>query len=453
MSAPAAQPSAPVVFRMPSGAGAREPPERDGRGRDDVRLLVAGPGGLAHRPFADLPQLLDEGDLLVVNTSATLPAALDGARADASPAIVHVSGPLDGGDWAVEVRRADGLGADPAVRPGERIALPGGVALRLLAPHPRADAPRRLWRARACPAPPLTAYLTSHGRPIRYAYGARDVTLDELQNVYAGEPGSAEMASAGRPLTDRALVLLMARGVAVAPIVLHAGVSSPELHEPPAPERFRVPAATARLVRATRRGGGRVVAVGTTVVRALESAVDAGGRPVGAHGWTDLVLGPDRRARLVDGLLTGLHPPEASHLLLLEAVAGRAAVETAYAEAVRTGMRWHEFGDAMLFLPQAEADSGVSTPPGASRRAPRPASPATTRGEAPSLRGGFTEEPGERVREAPLRPVVLSAGDIGATAHRATDAGQHARPALAAARKATATSRTLVPRVPTSGGR
>ena len=143
----------------------------------------------------------------------------------------------------------------------------------------------------------------------------------------------------------------MARGVAVAPVVLHAGVSSPELHEPPAPERLRVPAATARLVAATRHGGGRVVAVGTTVVRALESAVDDDGEPAPRRGWTDLVLGPDRPARVVDGLVTGLHPPEASHLLLLEAVAGRPLVETAYAEAVAAGYRWHEFGDSMLLLP------------------------------------------------------------------------------------------------------
>jgi S-adenosylmethionine:tRNA ribosyltransferase-isomerase len=195
------------------------------------------------------------------------------------------------------------------------------------------------------------AYLTAHGRPIAYPYRRGDVTLDELQNVYAARPGSAEMASAGRPFTAPLLVALMARGVAVAPVTLHAGVSSPELHEPPAPERLRVPASTARLVAATRAGGGRVIAVGTTAVRALETAVDDHGEPAPRRGWTDLVLGPGRPARIVDGLVTGLHPPEASHLLLLEAVAGRPLVEAAYAEAVAAGYRWHEFGDSMLLLP------------------------------------------------------------------------------------------------------
>jgi S-adenosylmethionine:tRNA ribosyltransferase-isomerase len=147
------------------------------------------------------------------------------------------------------------------------------------------------------------------------------------------------------------LVRLMARGVPVVPIVLHAGVSSPELHEPPAPERFTVPEVTARLVTSTRRAGRRVVAVGTTVTRALETATDDDGVTRTAHGWTDLVLGPDRPARAVTGLVTGLHAPEASHLRLLEAVAGTEPVAAAYRAAVAEHYLWHEFGDSMLFLP------------------------------------------------------------------------------------------------------
>ena len=144
----------------------------------------------------------------------------------------------------------------------------------------------------------------------------------------------------------------MARGVVVAPLVLHAGVSSPEKDEPPMPERFTVPASTARLVASTRAAGGRVVAVGTTVVRALETATDPDGTVHPAHGWTDLVLGPDRPSRVVTGLITGLHAPEASHLLLLEAVAGPALVGRAYRAALEHGdYLWHEFGDSTLFLP------------------------------------------------------------------------------------------------------
>jgi S-adenosylmethionine:tRNA ribosyltransferase-isomerase len=137
----------------------------------------------------------------------------------------------------------------------------------------------------------------------------------------------------------------------VLPLVLHTGVSSPEVHEPPSPERFAVPEVTARLVTATRRAGGRVVAVGTTVTRALETATGDDGRTRAAEGWTDLVLGPDRPARAVTGLVTGLHAPEASHLLLLEAVAGVDLVRRAYDAAVAERYLWHEFGDSMLFLP------------------------------------------------------------------------------------------------------
>jgi S-adenosylmethionine:tRNA ribosyltransferase-isomerase len=159
------------------------------------------------------------------------------------------------------------------------------------------------------------------------------------------------MASAGRPFTEKLLVRLMTRGVPVVPLTLHTGVSSPELHEPPYAERFVVPEVTARLVTSTRQAGGRVVAVGTTVTRALETATDDDGVTRAARGWTDLVLGPGRPARTVTGLVTGLHEPGASHLQLLTAVAGPDLVAAAYDRAVAGHYLWHEFGDSMLFLP------------------------------------------------------------------------------------------------------
>jgi S-adenosylmethionine:tRNA ribosyltransferase-isomerase len=158
------------------------------------------------------------------------------------------------------------------------------------------------------------------------------------------------MPSASRPFTDEIVVDLIAAGVVVVPITLHTGVSSLEAHERPYPERFRVPAATARIVNEARSAGGRVVAVGTTVVRALESAVGHDGRVHAADGWTDLLITPERGVAVVDGLLTGWHEPEATHLLMLEAVAGRPALELAYPEAIAAGYRWHEFGDVHLLL-------------------------------------------------------------------------------------------------------
>ncbi|HEY2222861.1 S-adenosylmethionine:tRNA ribosyltransferase-isomerase [Actinomycetospora sp.] len=338
-------------FLLPPDREATAPPERRGLARDGVRLLVAGPDGVSHHRFADLGDHLRPGDLLVVNTSATLPAALDARRVDGAPTVVHVSTTLDDDTWVIEPRLPDG--PDRGVRPGDVLLLADAVRVELIAPYPDPDAVvPRLWRARTHPGRAAEEFLTRHGRPIGYGYLAGSYPLGDHQTVYALQPGSAEMASAGRPFTERLLIRLMARGVLVAPLVLHAGVSSPEKYEPPMPERFTVPASTARLVGSTRAAGGRVVAVGTTVVRALETAADPDGTVHPAHGWTDLVLGPDRPSRAVTGLVTGLHAPEASHLLLLEAVAGPALVGRAYRAAVEHGdYLWHEFGDSTLFLP------------------------------------------------------------------------------------------------------
>ncbi len=345
-------PTPATSFTLPPGSEAHEPPERRGVPRDDVRLLVARPGHVGHRRFHELPDLLEPGDLVVLNTSATLPAALDGRRADGRPAVVHVSTQLGDGEWVVEIRRLDGAGPELDVTRGEKLAVPGDVRLRLAAPYPDATAgATRLWRVTVTPPVSTVAYLSRHGRPIGYGHLTAPYPLADHQTVYATQPGSAEMASAGRPFTARLLVRLMARGVTVAPVVLHAAVSSPELREPPLPERFEVPLATARLVGSARAAGQRVVAVGTTVARALETAADPHGIVRAASGWTNLVLGPDRPARAVTGLVTGLHAPEASHLLLLEAVAGAQLVGAAYDAAVERRYLWHEFGDSTLFLP------------------------------------------------------------------------------------------------------
>jgi S-adenosylmethionine:tRNA ribosyltransferase-isomerase len=332
------------TFTLPAEAAATAPPEWQGLPRDEVRLMAVRPGRMTTTRFRELPDLLEPGDLVVVNTSATLPARVPARRADGVAVPLHVSASLDDGSWVVEVRRADNGGPDLGAEPGTVLALPGGVEVTLLAGFP--DGRRsRLWRARTDPVVTTTAYLARHG----YVHGT--FPLADYQNVYATEPGSAEMASAGRPFTERVLVRLMAWGIPIVPVTLHTGVSSPEAHEPPYPERFAVPEVTARLVNGTRQAGGRVVAVGTTVTRALETATGEDGVTRAADGWTDLVIGPDRGVRAVTGLITGLHAPEASHLLLLEAVAGRRLVDAAYRRAVDEHYLWHEFGDSMLFLP------------------------------------------------------------------------------------------------------
>ena len=338
-------------FALPADADATAPPEWRGLQRDEVRLMAVHPGGPSTHRFRDLPSLLEPGDLVVVNTSATLPGRLPARRADGVTVPLHWSAELDDGDWVVELRRRDNSGPDLGCEPGTLLELPGGVRLTLLAAYPDPGRPSRLWRARTAPVVEATVYLPAHGRPIEYGYLRGEFGLPAFQNVYATEPGSAEMASAGRPFTAELLVALMARGVPIVPLTLHTGVSSPELHEPPYPERFAVPDVTARLVSNTRQAGGRVVAVGTTVTRALETVTDEDGVTRAGDGWTDLVLGPERPTRVVTGLVTGLHEPQASHLQLLEAVAGPDPVSAAYDRAVAEHYLWHEFGDSMLFVP------------------------------------------------------------------------------------------------------
>jgi len=339
-------------FERPPGSNAVEPPEAHGVPRDGVKLMVAKPGGVVHARFADLGEHLARGDVLVVNNSATLPAAVDGIRG-AAPISVHFSTALDDHLWIVELRPAiDATAHLPDVEPGERIELPDGAALVMTASYPAPGVARaRLWTSRLVIEGDVTSYLGVHGRPIRYSYVPRSWPLSSYQTVFGTRPGSAEMASAARPFSTELVTSLVAAGIAIAPITLHAGVSSAEPGEPPVAEPFEVPPATARLINLTRASGGRVIAVGTTATRAVESAADSNGTVHAATGWTDLVLGPDRPPRAVDGLITGWHDAEASHLLLLEAVAGPELVAAAYREAIDNGYLWHEFGDSALLLP------------------------------------------------------------------------------------------------------
>jgi S-adenosylmethionine:tRNA ribosyltransferase-isomerase len=330
------------------------PAEARGLSREDVRLLVATPDGVTHARFRDLAEHLRPGDLVVVNDSATVPGEIDAEGTVRGPVVLHLATPLDDGSWVTEVRTpGDGARAVLDAAPGERFDA-GPVAVTLVEPYPRPGSSptaggNRLWRARV--DGPAEAHLRGHGRPIAYGYLPRRYPLSAYQTVFATRPGSAEMPSAGRPFTHGLVTRLVSKGVAMAPVTLHTGVSSQEAGEAPQPERFAVPATTARLVNAVRAGGGRVVAVGTTVTRALESAVADDGVVVARSGWTDRVVTPEDPPRVVAGLVTGWHDPQASHLLLVEAVAGPALAQRAYEAAVAEKYLWHEFGDSALLLP------------------------------------------------------------------------------------------------------
>jgi S-adenosylmethionine:tRNA ribosyltransferase-isomerase len=338
------------AFELPPGLEAHEPAEARGLRRDCVRLLVSDRErqAIVHSRFDELPRLLAPGDLLVLNTSATLAAALPAMRGDGLQLELHLSTHAPGSDengcWIVELRQAGAPFGE--VELDDRYALPGGASARILEPY----AGDRLWLARLELPRALDAYLAAHGRPIRYGYVPRRWPLSAYQNVYALEPGSAEMPSAGRPFTAELITRLVAGGVLVAPVTLHTGVSSQERHERPFPERYRVPEQTVRLVNAVRAWGGRVIAVGTTVVRALETVSGPDGTVAAGEGWTDLVVTPERGLWAIDGLLSGFHDSQSSHLDLLRAAAGDELLRRSYDAALAHGYRWHEFGDSHLVL-------------------------------------------------------------------------------------------------------
>lgn len=352
-------------FILPPQLEASAPAEARGLSRDDVRLMVSSraENHIIHTRFRDLGAFLQAGDTLVINTSGTLPAALITTRSDGTELELHLSTHLPGDIWTVELRQPGAHGTTPFRDglAGETLCLPGHAEVTLLAPYALdrrrlpadAHAGTRLWLAtlRLPDALPLHDYLARYGFPIRYGYVRAEWPIEAYQTVYATEAGSAEMPSAGRAFTPELIARLVARGVQFAPLLLHTGVASLEEHEPPYEEYYCVPPETAQLVNAAHAAHRRVIAVGTTAVRALETVAEPDGMVHPGEGWTRLVVTPQRGIRTFDGLLTGLHEPRASHLAMLEAFAGREHLQSAYEAALREGYLWHEFGDLHLLLP------------------------------------------------------------------------------------------------------
>ncbi len=340
-------------FDRPRALQADGPPERRGLERDEVRLLVSTGRGHEHARFRDLPRFLAPGTLLVVNTSTTLPASLPGRHPGLGPLLVNVSTSYGGGLYLVECRRSAAEPGPLSLEVDDALEI-AGLPARLVAPHPGLP---RLWFLRVERG--LERAMERAGTPIRYGYlEAPYPPIEAYQTLFAREPGSAEMPSAARPFTARVVDSLRAKGIDLAGVTLHAGVSSHELDADEVEEQvlyaepFEVPRKTAEAVTAARREGRTVVAVGTTVVRALESAWE-GDRVRAASGFTRLLVHPGRPVRSVDGLITGLHDPLASHLAMLYAIAPREMVRAGYAEAVRERYLWHEFGDSHLLLARA----------------------------------------------------------------------------------------------------
>jgi len=339
---------AELTFERPENLFARDPPETRGQGRDDVRLLVTDSEGHRHANFEDLPQFLRAGDLLVVNESSAIPASL-AAESRLGSILLNLSTRFRSDLWVAEPRWSSGKPGPLPFEPGEELRI-GSATVRLVVPYPGIP---RLWFALGDRS--FDPLFEERGEPIHYGY-TDAWPMETYQTLFSRVPGSAEMPSAARPITPRIREGLEGAGVRIAPILLHTGVSSLEIESETVeaqamyPEPFRVSQETSDAVNRTHANGGRVIAVGTTVVRALESAWT----PDGLHarnGFTRLFVHPDREIHSVDGLLTGFHDPVTSHLAMLTAFLGLDGVRSAYAEAVRHGYMWHEFGDSHLVLP------------------------------------------------------------------------------------------------------
>ncbi len=349
-------------FALSPDLEASEPPEARGLPRDGVRLLVSNLERhvIEHTRFNDLLRWLDPGDLLVVNTSGTMNAALNAIAPNGEELELHVSIRLPGGFWTVEVRVPGVVASHPCrdARAGTTLRLPGGGQATLLAPYPLGasiDAVSRLWIAALIVPSTVPEYLARFGFPIRYGYVTQPWPSSMYQTVFSTEMGSAEMPSAGRPFTPELVTRLVSAGIQIAPVLLHTGVASLEDHEPPYEEFYRVSPETAERVNDTRRNGHRIVAVGTTVVRALETVTDDRGRTGAGEGWTSLVITEERPLRIVNALITGLHEPHATHLTMLGRVVAAAGgdehhLECAYEQARELGYLWHEFGDSHLII-------------------------------------------------------------------------------------------------------
>ena len=347
-------------FKLPPELEASEPPEARGLARDQVRLMVShyGTDRVIHDHFRDIACHLQAGDVLVINTSGTMNAAIPATRSDGTALELHLSTRLPADLWSVEVRRPSSKATEPfrQATPGETLTLPDGGSVTLHTPYDAGQRTAvtqsvRLWVATLNLSLPLGDYLAQHGFPIRYSYVNQQWPLDYYQTAYATEMGSAEMPSAGRAFTPQLITRLVAQGIQVVPLILHTGVASLEDHEPPYEEFYRVPTNTAQIITAARQAGKRIIAVGTTVIRALETVTDSEGVTHPGEGWTSVIITPQRGIQAVNGMLTGLHEPRATHLAMLEALTGEQHLHITYRQALEHNYLWHEFGDLHLILP------------------------------------------------------------------------------------------------------
>src|SRR6266542_5586722 len=347
--------SAPFSFTLPPELAAEEPPERRGIARDEVRLMVIdrASGHIEHTRFDHFGEFLRAGDLLVFNSSRTLPASLSGCVEQGPCIEIRLAEHLPDDSWLALLLCQRGDPFSCGLRPEMQVDLGQGLTATV---HERDEQIPRLWKLSFSKrGSELINAFYRVGRPVRYEYVSAPWGLDYYQTVYAREPGSAEMPSAGRAFTWKLLFELRRGGIEMAYIILHTSLSSYlddelDAQHLASEEEYFVSSSAAEKINRSHERGGRVIAVGTTVVRTLESAADATGIIQPGHRYTRLRITARHVLKAVDGLLTGLHEPEASHLDLLTAFLPAETIRSAYEEAVERNYLWHEFGDLNLIL-------------------------------------------------------------------------------------------------------
>ena len=343
-----------IQFDLPRHLACPKPTEERNLQRDEVRLLLTTSSGhIEHTTFNNFPSFLQKGDVLVVNTSATVPSALPVSLPGGRQGRLHLSTKLNGRKWLIEIREITG---NKTIRwkegeEGMVFQLPSAARVTLKQRFYKNEQWLNLWVADFDTYQPMQAWLAANARPIQYEKLDQPYPLSYYQTFFSFHPGSSEMPSAGRGFTSDLIERLLKKGVTLVPVILHTGVSSLEENETPYPEYMEIDPVTASLINTAKSQGRRIIAVGTTCIRAIETAVNYEGMVMPYRGNTELFIDESYTMKVVDGLLTGFHEPRSSHLNMLQSVGGFEHIDRAYTEAIKAGYYWHQFGDLHLILP------------------------------------------------------------------------------------------------------
>jgi S-adenosylmethionine:tRNA ribosyltransferase-isomerase len=342
-----------IRFELPEYLACPKPTEERNLLRDEVRLLVTTSSGqIDHTRFNRLDQYLNPGDVLVVNTSATVPSALPVTLPNGQKGMVHVSSNINAHKWLIEIREVSG---NKTIRwkegeEGMILQLPSSASITLKQRYYKDQQLLDLWYAEFRSNEQPVKYMAVNAHPIKYEKLDAHYPMSYYQTFFSFYPGSSEMPSAGRGFTKTLVDRLLKKGVVFAPILLHTGISSLEENESPYPEYMEIDPVSASIINMAKNQGERIIAVGTTAIRAIETAVNGDGNLVPYQGKTELFINENYTMKIADGLITGFHEPKASHLHILKAVAGFDHIENAYQTAIKADYYWHQFGDLHLIL-------------------------------------------------------------------------------------------------------